>query len=133
MTDGTALRCIVTFIAVAFAPAAYAVSIILYATNVPVGDDYALLVFVNQFQAASGLGEKLRLVFSLHNEHRIAATRLTALMVQWIWGSLDFRTLLLIGNAALILAVVQVGHLLDLGRDRLRWSLLFFISLQPQP
>jgi hypothetical protein len=133
MTNGTALRRIVTFITVAFAPAAYAASIILFATNVPVGDDYALLVFVNEFQAASSLDEKLRLVFSLHNEHRIAATRLMALMVQWISGSLDFRVLLLIGNAALILAVVQVGCLLDLGRDRLRWSLLFLISLQPQP
>jgi hypothetical protein len=133
MTNGTALRRIVTFIAVAFAPAAYAASIILFATNVPVGDDYALLAFLNEFQAASGLDETLRLIFSLHNEHRIAATRLTALMVQWIWGSLDFRTLLLIGNAALILAVVQLGYLLDLGRDRLRWSLLFLVSLQPQP
>jgi hypothetical protein len=132
MTDRTAFRRIVRLIAIAFAPAAYAVSVVLFATNVPVRDDYVLLMFVNEFQAASGL-EKLRLVFSLHNEHRIAVTRLISLIVQWISGSLDFRALLLVGNAALVLAVVQLGLLLDLGRDWLRWSLLLLICLQPQP
>ncbi|MBI3706046.1 MAG: hypothetical protein HY244_19820, partial [Rhizobiales bacterium] len=115
------------------APLLYGAVILLYAVNVPVGDDYALLTFLNQFHVSSSTGEKIRLLLSLHNEHRILATRTVSLLVERTFGSLDFRILLLVGNAALVLTVIQVARLLEFGSDLSKWAILFLVVLQPQP
>lgn len=117
----------------AMAALPYCVSIIVFSVNVPVGDDYAMLGFLNEFAAASGIGNKLHLLFSFHNEHRIVITRLIMLICTKITGSLDFRTLNLIGNSALLLTLIVIGRMLRLREKALKWALLFLIVLQPQP
>jgi hypothetical protein len=117
----------------AIAPLLYYASIVAFSVNVPVGDDYAMLGFLNEFQAASGLGAKLQLLFSFHNEHRIVITRAIMLIVTTLTGAIDFRVLILIGNFAFLLALVVIGSMLRLRDDRLKWALLFLITLQLQP
>lgn len=117
----------------AIAPLLYYASILAFSVNVPVGDDYSMLGFLNEFQASSGIGTKLQLLFSFHNEHRPVFTRAIMLLCNELTGSLDFRTLNLIGNSSLLIALVVVGRMLRLNGDTLKWSLLFLIVLQPQP
>lgn len=117
----------------AIAPLLYYASIAAFSVNVPVGDDYAILSFLNEYQAAHGIGNKLQLLFSFHNEHRIVITRLIVLFCAKVTGSLDFRALNLIGNFALLLTLVVIGRMLRLRGDTLKWALLFLIVLQPQP
>lgn len=117
----------------AIAPLLYCASIIAFSVNVPVGDDYAMLGFLNEFHAASGIGNKLQLLFSLHNEHRIVITRAIMLLCTAAAGSLDFGTLNIIGNSALLLTLVVIGRMLRLRGDVLKWALLLLIVLQPQP
>jgi hypothetical protein len=117
----------------AIAPLIYSASIIAFSVNVPVGDDYAMLGFLNEFQAASGVGSKLQLLFSFHNEHRIVVTRSIMLLCAKATGALDFRTLNMIGNFALLLTLIVIGRMLRLRGDTLKWALLFLIVLQPQP
>jgi len=117
----------------AIAPLLYYASIIAFSVNVPVGDDYAMLGFLNEFQGASGIGNKLELLFSFHNEHRIVITRSIMLLCAKVTGALDFRTLNMIGNFALLPALVVIGRMLGLRDDKLKWAFLFLIVLQPQP
>jgi hypothetical protein len=117
----------------AVAPLLYYASIIAFSVNVPVGDDYSMLGFLNEFQAASGIGNKLQLLFSFHNEHRIVITRSIMLLCAKVTGALDFRLLNLIGNFALLSALIVIGRMLRLRDDKLKWALLFLIVLQPQP
>lgn len=117
----------------AIAPLLYYASILAFSVNVPVGDDYSMLGFLNEFQASSGIGTKLQLLFSFHNEHRLVFTRAIMLLCAELTGSLDFRTLNLIGNSSLLIALVVVGRMLRLNGDTLKWTLLFLIVLQPQP
>jgi len=117
----------------AIAPLLYYASLMIFSANVPVGDDYAMLGFLNEFGAATGIGNKLDLLFSFHNEHRIVFTRSIMLLCTKAVGSLDFGTLNLIGNSALLLTLVVVGRMLRLRNDMLKWALLFLIVLQPQP
>ncbi len=70
--------------------------------NAPIGDDFdAVLLFLNRF-LTSGAGERLRLIFSQHNEHRIAFNRLATLVFYYAGGVVDFRALILFGNLALV-------------------------------
>lgn len=117
----------------AIAPFLYYASIMAFSVNVPVGDDYSMLGFLNEFQAARGIENKLQLLFSFHNEHRIVITRSIMLLCAQLTGSLDFRTLNLIGNFALLPALFVIGGMLRLRDDMLKWALLFLIVLLPQP
>ncbi|MBK8755523.1 MAG: hypothetical protein IPL99_29590 [Candidatus Competibacteraceae bacterium] len=133
VTLGKIQRPSLILIAVVIAPLIYCTVALLYAVNVPVGDDYALLGFMNDFHALSALSDKVILLLSFHNEHRIIVLRCVSLLVEFVFGSLDFRILILIGNVALLAALFQLGRTLDFGKDMFRWALLFLIVLQPQP
>jgi hypothetical protein len=109
------------------------VSIIAFSVNVPVGDDYSMLGFLNEFRASSGIGNDLQLLFSFHNEHRIVITRAIMLLCAKVTGAMDFRVLNIIGNFALFLALIVIGRMQRLRDDTLKWALLFLIVLQPQP
>jgi hypothetical protein len=75
----------------------------LNAVNVPQGDDlYCLLLFTQSFQDAKTWKECLRLLFEQWVEHRIVYSRLTALASYWLHGTLNFKTVILIGNLSLV-------------------------------
>lgn len=110
----------------------YSVIVLTCSVNVPVGDDYAMLGFLNQFRSLHGLGDKLDLLFSFHNEHRIVITRILMLLSSQLTGGIDFRVLNLIGNGALFLALLAVGSLLRF-KEGWKWAVLFLVALLPQP
>ncbi|GAB3941787.1 hypothetical protein GCM10028805_05510 [Spirosoma harenae] len=85
--------------------------IIYYATiytnafNFPYEDDLnSALAFISDY-AFNGLGawDKLKLIFSQYNEHRIVFDRLIFLADYGLFGQLNFRHLILIGNLAPLL------------------------------
>jgi len=118
---------------VAVAPLLYYLSVLAFTVNVPVGDDYSMLGFMCQFKSLTGMQDKLQLLFSFHNEHRIVLTRAIMLLCDQVTGALDFRTLNLIGNFALLPTLLVIGAMLRLRDDLLKWALLLLIALQPQP
>src|ERR1700743_859724 len=75
-----------------------------YAVNIPWSDDYdAILGFLLEFRKAP-FGEKIGLLFSQHNEHRILSSRLVYITWQALFGRINFRYLTFIGDTQLLVA-----------------------------
>lgn len=73
-------------------------SIVRFAVNVPSWDDFdAILAYSNQ-----PFAERLRGLIAPHNLHRLAATRLAAEGSRLVLGSVDFKFMTLVMNAALL-------------------------------
>lgn len=73
------------------------------AFNYPFEDDFnSPLQFINQYIDAS-LPDRLKLIASQHNEHRIVFDRLVFLGQYYATGKIDFRSLILVGNLSLLL------------------------------
>ncbi len=94
-----------TFIlfALAFLPVYLFYSLIAkFAVNAPYWDDYdSILNFTNNFLGA-GFQDKVNLIFSQHNEHRISFSRVITLASYYLAGKINFRLLIFIGNISLI-------------------------------
>ncbi|WP_338874454.1 hypothetical protein WBJ53_02435 [Spirosoma sp. SC4-14] len=75
------------------------------AYNFPVEDDFnSALSFISDYTFGKlSVGEKLKLIFSQYNEHRIVFDRLIFLTDYNLFGELNFRHLILIGNLSLVL------------------------------
>lgn len=75
------------------------------AYNFPVEDDFnSALSFISDFAFGNlSVGEKLKLIFSQYNEHRIVFDRLIFLADYGLFSELNFRHLILIGNLSLVL------------------------------
>jgi hypothetical protein len=70
-----------------------------FSANIPILDDYdAVLNFLNNFLESDNLADKLRLIFSQHNEHRIVFTRIVVLAQYYIFGQVNFAMLAFLGN-----------------------------------
>ena len=70
--------------------------------NIPSWDDYgAILRFMDAYLDADVL-EKLKLLFSFHNEHRIAFVRFSSILSYYLTGEVDFQYLAIWGNLGLI-------------------------------
>ena len=83
----------------------YFVTIYQNAYNFPYEDDFnSALTFLSDY-TSRGLtaGEKINLLFSQYNEHRIVLDRLVFLTDYGLFGHLNFRHLILIGNVSLLL------------------------------
>ncbi len=78
-----------------------------YGINLPRTDDfYAILDFLNNFKKA-GVTEKLSLLFSQHNEHRIFSARIVYVAYYFIFDSINFKYIMYI-DAALLLGIFYV-------------------------
>lgn len=73
-----------------------------YAVNIPHWDDHALKGFIVKFQSTDSIRVKLQELFALHNEHRIALTRFFTWLIFKIHGTIDYRIMMLVGNASLL-------------------------------
>jgi len=74
-----------------------------YAYNFPYFDDFeVILAFLNSYLTTGQASEKIRLLFEQHAEHRVVFARAVALTEYWLSGKIDFRVLILVGNAALL-------------------------------
>lgn len=78
-----------------------------YALNLPRMDDYdAILNFLNNFKKAQ-FAEKLSLLFSQHNEHRIFTSRLVYAIYYEVFGHINFRNIIFI-NAITIFFIYLI-------------------------
>jgi hypothetical protein len=73
-----------------------------YAINIPHWDDLAVRNSLAEYLTSNSFGHKISLLFAQHNEHRIFLTRVFALFVYLIQGTLDLKTLMLAGNLSLV-------------------------------
>lgn len=73
-----------------------------YAVNIPHWDDFAIRNTLAKMLETDSFSEKIRLLFSQHNEHRILLTRLSAWFVYLIQGTLNLKSLMFIGFVALV-------------------------------
>lgn len=85
----------------------YLLLVFKLAVNIPFQDDYdAILSYINLSGA-----ERLDLLFAQHNEHRIVFTKIISVLTHQILGEVDFRILIFIGNASLVV-ILYVLYLL---------------------
>lgn len=76
----------------------YCYDVSLNFQNFPIADDYeAFFDFNNEFFALQGFWEKVDLVFSQHNEHRIATLRIINLAYLCFFGKVDLAVFRVIG------------------------------------
>lgn len=68
-----------------------------YAINIPHWDDHPLKSFVLKFDEINSIKDKILLIFSQHNEHRIGLTRLFTLINFKLSGNIDFKFLIWVG------------------------------------
>jgi hypothetical protein len=74
-----------------------------YAINVPKWDDHAFKATILNFEKADSFGGKLYELYRQHNEHRVALTRLVAIIDYKIFGRINYEHLMFFGNLALLL------------------------------
>lgn len=72
-----------------------------YAMNVPLWDDHALKAFILTWEK-NGVWSGLKALFSQHNEHRIAFTRLVTLLIYSVQGTIQYDTMMMVGNLGLL-------------------------------
>ncbi|PWJ55594.1 hypothetical protein CLV98_11370 [Dyadobacter jejuensis] len=105
-----------------------------FALNVPNGDDYYCIYdFLIQYQAADSISEKLLLIITPWLEHTIAYTKILALVNHLIFGVLDFKAYIFMGN----LSLVGIFSLYYLLLSRMKKPIYFIIPIalllfQPQ-
>lgn len=80
-----------------------------YAINIAKWDDHILKLTIKEMAQASNWQESFVAIQKQHNEHRIALTRIVAWLDYKIFGFLDYRHLMLVGNL-LLLAVIPLFH-----------------------
>jgi hypothetical protein len=82
----------------------YSKLVLDHAVNVPFGDDFdtSLKFIIDYSFNANTLAEKLRLIYSQHNEHRIVLSRIACLTDYALFGHLNFRHIILFGNSSLL-------------------------------
>lgn len=76
--------------------------VLLHAKNIPKEDDYdAIMGFLVKWHESSGW-DRITLLFSQHNEHRILHSRIIYVLYDWICGGVNFRNLIIIGDLQLL-------------------------------
>ena len=80
----------------------YFYSIHLYATNIPLFDDFASLNRIIQIIQSDTQQNKITLLFSKNLENLVLFYEITVLLIYSVLGEIDFKILILIGNSALL-------------------------------
>ncbi|MGV3697716.1 hypothetical protein [Flavobacterium sp.] len=74
-----------------------------HTVNAPINDDYqAILDSLNKILNTESLSEKIKILFSQHNEHRIVYDRIWTIISYKLQYNVDFNFLSLIGNLSLL-------------------------------
>lgn len=127
------MKKILLYTAAAFPVLFYFFNVFHFAQNVPVTDDYeSILNFMNTYYRTESFNEKIQLLFSSYNQHRLLLLRLSCLAVYQLNGFLDLRMLNYIGNLTMLLLFLlilkSVKHKLD-GKTLLPVSYLLFVLI----
>jgi len=84
----------------------YIGTILIYSSHMPISDDYgAVLLFLNNYVQTENLLDKLHAFFLQHNEHRIVFNRLIEVIQLKLFGEVNFKVLILIGNLGWLLTL----------------------------
>lgn len=96
----------ITYLSMAGILFLYVGTILMYSSHMPISDDYgAVLLFLNNYvQIENGL-DKLQSLFLQHNEHRIVFNRLIEVLQLQLFGEVNFKVLILIGNLGWLLTL----------------------------
>ncbi len=94
-----------------------------YAVNIPKWDDHALRAFLYYSDQEPTFLGRLQWLFKQHNEHRIVYDRLVTALDYGLFGKLNYRHLMVVGNLSLVgLLAVFMGVLRR--KDGLVWHRL---------
>lgn len=111
------------------------ITIFLFVVNIPYWDDYdAILGFTNNY-LESNFKNKITLIFSQHNEHRIVFNRIITLLNYYLSGKINFRFLTLIGNISLLglLIVLFKSFMFSKNKNKFLYFIpAIFMLFQPQ-
>ena len=78
-----------------------------YSINFPFLDDFhAILDFLNKFILHPELHERIKELFSQHNEHRILFVKVIVLIQYYLLDQLNFKVFIIIGNSSLVLTLI---------------------------
>lgn len=97
----------------------------IFLVNFPNMDDYILLDFTNKFISADSIGQKISLLYSQHNEHRLVVLKIIALAQYYTTGEINFKVLIFVGN----LFLIGIFYLIYLGYRNLNLEKYIFIPL----
>ena len=114
-----------SWIGVLLPPAIYFYLIFSYSLNLPFADDFAQLDDAIRIIQSINFSEQFSLLFASHNEHRVAFTRLAFTLSYLLFGEIDLRFLIFIGNAALVALLYLFFKTLKVPRS----NLLYFIPV----
>ena len=117
-----------------------------YSLNIPYSDDVELILnFLNYYSGVSGFNEKITAIFWQFNEHRLVINKLFVLCYHYLFGAVNIRMLIIIGNLFLFGLFLFLFRSFKYGinkpsgdeRQVLHDKLLFFIPVafflfQPQ-
>lgn len=99
-----------------------------YSVNIPFWDDYTHLNVIAEFINSDSLLEQIKLLFSLHNEHRLVFARLITLAELMLSGEVNFITLIMLGNLSLLGIAVLLFLTFDKAhRQAFKWRTIYFL------
>ena len=116
---------IFSWFAVLLPPTLYFYFVYSYSLNLPFADDFTILSqAINIFQSTS-YSEKFSILFSQDGEHRLVFSRLAYTLSYILFGEIDFKFLVILGNTSL-LALLYLFFKIPKGPHV---SLLYFVPV----
>lgn len=98
----------------------YYLFVFKYAINIPFADDYdQQLAFIDSWINIDSTTEKIKLLFSQHNEHRLFTTRIIPLLSYELFGFIDMRHTMYVGNVAILGIWLTLLHLIHKDKHKL--------------
>ena len=90
----------------------YAALIGYIVADIPCWDDFdSILNTMLRTEAANSQFDKLKMLFSFHNEHRLGILRVTTFLLLKLTGAVNFSSLIILGNLGLIIVFLSLGAL----------------------
>jgi hypothetical protein len=100
----------IAYLAIAIPALIYIFNVQHYALNLPHWDDYdAILKFLSNYHQAAA-GDKIALLFSQQNEHRILFSRIVYVLYYGIFGDINFRSIILFNVFILLGLFLIIAH-----------------------
>ncbi len=99
----------------------------VYAVNIPKWDDHALKTFLLHLEQADSVTERAYQVVRQHNEHRIVLDRVVTWIDFSLFGKLDYRHLMILGNLSLVGLLVVFGTVLRRSIPSVKTAWLLFL------
>lgn len=103
-----------------------------FAVNIPFSDDYcAILGFVDNF-LVSNFKDKIILIFSQHNEHRLVFLRIITLLTYYLSGKINLKLLAFLGSISLLGLLLIFSKVFNYSKNRFTYFCpVIFLLFQP--